>query len=132
MKSKDLKKINIAINGDEFNKTEIVYNNVIQNMGLNSEEQLKYLKSKVNDLELEMHNRTVAIILMIISILGIGFGIFLMIKDIYILGSLFIAVTFIGVIIRFYLMYRNVLNAKKNTEYEKIENLRKLLNDRIR
>ena len=132
MKAKDLKKINISISGEENNKTEIVYNNVIQNMGLNSEEQLKYFKSKINDLELEMHNRTVAIMLILISILGIGFGIFLMIKDIYLLGSLFIIVTFFGVIIRFYLMYKNVLNFKKNAEYEKIESLRKILNSRIR
>lgn len=132
MKAKELKKINIAINGDENNKTEIVYNNVIQNMGLTEAEQLKYMKSKITDLELELRNKTLSILLILISIVGIGFGLFLMIQDLYLIGSLFIVVTFIGVIIRFYLMYKNVINSHKSSEYEKIEQLRKLLNERIR
>ncbi len=132
MKVKDLKKINIAINGDENNKTEIVYNNVIQNMGLTEEEQLKYLKSKINDLELELRNKTLSILLIIISFIGIGFGLFLMIQDLYLFGSIFIIVTFVGVIVRFYLMYKNVIDSHKSSEYEKIEQLRKLLNEKIR
>lgn len=132
MKVKDLKKINIAINGDENNKTEIVYNNVIQNMGLTEEEQIKYLKSKISELEIEKRNRTLTFLLILISIVGMSFGLFLMVKDLYFLGTLFILTTFIGVIIRFYLMYKNVMNINKNMEYEKIEQLRKLLNERIR
>ena len=132
MKVKDLKKINISINGDENNKTEIVYNNVIQNMGLTDEEQIKYLKSKISELELENKNRTLTFLLIIISIIGISFGLFLMVKDLYFLGTLFIVTTFIGVIVRFYLMYQNVMIINKNMEYEKIEQLRKLLNERIR
>lgn len=132
MKTKDLKKINIAINGDENNKTEIVYNNVIQNMGLTEEEQIKYLKSKISELEIEKKNRTLTFLLILISVLGIGFGLLLMVKDLYFLGSLFIITTFTGVIIRFYLMYKNVININKNMEYDKIEQLRKLLNERLR
>ena len=132
MKVKDLKKINIAINGDENNKTEIVYNNVIQNMGLTEEEQIKYLKSKISELEIEKRNRTLTFLLILISIVGMSFGLFLMVKDLYFLGTLFILTTFIGVIIRFYLMYKNVMNINKNMEYDKIEQLRKLLNERIR
>ena len=132
MKVKDLKKINIAINGDENNKTEIVYNNVIQNMGLTEEEQIKYLKSKISELEIEKRNRTLTFLLILISIVGMSFGLFLMVKDLYFLGTLFILTTFIGVIVRFYLMYKNVMNINKNMEYEKIEQLRKLLNERIR
>jgi len=129
---KDLKKVNILINGDENSKTEVVYNNVIQNMGLTEEEQLKYLKSKINDLELELRNKTITILLTIISILGVGLGLFLMIQDLHLIGSIFIVTTFIGVIIRFYMMYKNVISIHKNSEYDKIEQLRKLLNDRIR
>ena len=132
MKVKDLKKINIAINGDENNKTEIVYNNVIQNMGLTEEEQIKYLKSKISELEIEKRNRTLTFLLILISIVGMSFGLFLMVKDLYFLGTLFILTTFIGVIVRFYLMYKNVMNINKNMEYDKIEQLRKLLNERIR
>ena len=132
MKKNELKKLNIAITGDENNKTEVVYNNVIQNMNLTSEEQINYLKNKINELELENKNRSLTSLLILISIVGIGFGLFLLIQDIYFLGSLFIITTFIGVIIRFYLMYKNVTNLNKNIEYEKIEQIRRLLNERLR
>jgi len=132
MKKNELKKINISINGDENNKTEIVYNNVIQNMGLTSEEQINYLKSKINELELENKNRLLTSLLIMISILGMGFGLFLLIYDEYLLGSIFIITTFIGVIVRFYLMYKTEKKLNKNLEYEKIEQIRRLLNERIK
>ena len=132
MKKNELKKLNIAITGDENNKTEVVYNNVIQNMNLTSEEQINYLKNKINELELENKNRSLTSLLILISIVGIGFGLFLLIQDIYFLGSLFIITTFIGVIIRFYLMYKNVTNLNKNIEYEKIEQIRRLLEERLK
>ena len=132
MKKNELKKINISINGDENNKTEIVYNNVIQNMGLTSEEQINYLKSKINELELENKNRLLTSLLIMISVLGMGFGLFLLIYDEYLLGSIFIITTFVGVIIRFYLMYKNATKLNKNLEYEKIEQIRRLLNERIK
>lgn len=132
MKKSEIKKINISINGDENNKTEIVYNNVIQNMGLTSEEQINYLKSKINELELENKNRLLTSLLIMISVLGMGFGLFLLIYDEYLLGSIFIITTFVGVIIRFYLMYKNATKLNKNLEYEKIEQIRRLLNERIK
>lgn len=132
MKTKELKKINISINGDENNKTEIVYNNVIQNLGLSEEEQIKYLRSKITELEIEKKNRSLTLLLILISILGISFGIFLMIKDLYFLGSIFIVTTFIGVVLRFSLMYKNLMKNNKNLDYDRVEQIRKLLNDRIR
>lgn len=132
MKKNEVKKLNIAITGDENNKTEIVYNNVIQNMNLSSEEQINYLKNKINELELENKNRSLTSLLILISIVGIGFGLFLLIQDIYFLGCLFIITTFVGVITRFYLMYKNVTNLNKNIEYEKIEQIRRLLNEKLK
>ena len=49
---RDFKKINISITGDESNRSEIIYNNVISNMSLTEEEQIKYLKRKYETLEL--------------------------------------------------------------------------------
>ena len=132
MKKNELKKLNIAITGDENNKTEIVYNNVIQNMNLTSEEQINYLRNKINELELENKNRSLTSLLILISIIGVGFGLFLLIQDVYFLGSLFIITTFIGVVVRFYLMYKNVTNLNKNIEYEKIEQIRRLLEERLK
>lgn len=132
MKIKDFKKINIAINGEETNRNEIIYNNVISNLNLTQEEQINYLKKKATNLEMELKNRRLTTLLCFISLVGISFGIFLLIQDIYTLGIAFIAITFIGVIIRFSLMYRNMLNNNKSQEFDKIEQLKKLLEERLK
>ena len=41
--------LNIYISGEENNKSEIVYNNVVKNMKLTKEEQVEYLKLKWHD-----------------------------------------------------------------------------------
>ena len=101
MKIKDPKKINIMINGDESDREEIIYNNIISNLNLTTEEQLAYLKNRNLILELELKNRRLTALLSFISLVGITLGIILLIQNIYFLGILFILVTFIGVITRF-------------------------------
>lgn len=132
IKNKDLKKINILINGDEKDRSEIIYNNIISNLNLTEEEQVKYLKDKATKLELELRSRSLTMLLCIISLIGIGFGIFLLVNDLYIIGSLFITITFIGVITRFYLMYQNIINKTKSREFEKVDALKEILEDRLR
>lgn len=132
MKVKDFKKINISINGEENNREEIIYNNVISNLNLTLEEQVEYLKRKVSKLELEVKNRRLTSLLCFISLIGISFGIFLLVQDIYFFGILLIAVTFIGVITRFCLMYKNMVNNSKNNDFDRVEQLKKLLEDRLK
>lgn len=132
MKIKDPKKINIMINGDESDREEIIYNNIISNLNLTTEEQLAYLKNRNLILELELKNRRLTALLSFISLVGITLGIILLIQNIYFLGILFILVTFIGVIMRFYLMYKNMIESNKHSEFEKIEQLKKLLEERLK
>jgi hypothetical protein len=132
MKIKDPKKINIMINGDESDREEIIYNNIISNLNLTTEEQLAYLKNRNLILELELKNRRLTALLSFISLVGITLGIILLIQNIYFLGILFILVTFIGVITRFYLMYKNMIESNKHSEFEKIEQLKKLLEERLK
>lgn len=129
---KDIKKINITINGEEENRSEIIYNNVISNLGLSEEEQIKYLKNRAAILELEMKNKNLTMLLCLISVVGILFGITLLVNDLYLLGSIFIVVTFIGVITRFYLMYKVMIDRTRNKEFERIEQIKNILEQRIK
>ena len=122
--------IDIIINGNENSKSEIVYNNIIQD--LNKDEQINYLKSKVILLELEMKNKMIALLLLLISTIGFLAGIYFLVLDLYILGTCVIFLTFIGVIIRFYLMYKSVLKVTHSMEFDKIEHLRKILNMKLK
>ena len=132
MKIKDPKKINIMINGDESDREEIIYNNIVSNLGWATQEQLAYVKNGSLNLELELKNRRLTALLSFISLVGITLGIILLIQNIYFLGILFILVTFIGVITRFYLMYKNMIESNKHSEFEKIEQLKKLLEERLK
>ena len=123
-------KIDIAINGNENSKSEIVYNNVIQS--LNKEEQVKYLKTKVTTLELEIKNKMIGLILLLITLIGFSIGIYFLILDLYVIGTLAIFLTFIGVMVRFYMMYKAILKVTHSMEFDKIEHLRKILNTRLK
>ncbi len=123
-------KVDITINGNEKTKNEIVYNNVMQT--LTKEEQVKYLKSKVTTLELEMKNKMVTIILFLSTLIGFSIGIYFLILNLFVLGTVVIFSTFIAVMIRFYMMYKSVLNITRNMEYDEVEKLRKLLNSRLK
>lgn len=123
-------KIDIKINGDEKSKSEIVYNNVMEN--LNKEEQIKYLKSKVTILELQMKNKLIALILFLIVLVGFLIGIYFLILDLYLLGSLIIFGTFIGVMIRFNMMYKSIIKVTHSMEFDKVERIKKLLDKRLK
>lgn len=124
--------LNIYISGEENNKSEIVYNNVVKNMKLSKEEQVEYLKTKVTQLELEMKNRKLITILLLISLFGIGFGLFLMVLNIYWLGIIVVFSTFFGVAIRAYIMYKNMVKMVRTSEYDKVEKLRQMLNLKLK
>ena len=129
---KDSKKINITINGEESNRSEIIYNNIISNLNLTKEDQVKYLKNRASLLELELKNKRLTTLLCLISLIGIGFGIFLITSDLYFLGTLFILITFIGVVIRFNLMYKNIIESTKSKEFEKVELLKQILEEKLK
>lgn len=124
--------LNIYISGEETNKGEIVYNNVVKNMKLTKEEQVEYLKIKVAQLELEMKNRTLITILLLISLFGISFGLFLMILNIYWLGVIIVFGTFFAVAVRFYTMYKTTIKMVRTSEYDKVEQLRQMLNLKLK
>ena len=129
---KDFKKINITINGEESNRSEIIYNNIISNLNLTKDDQVKYLKNRASLLELELKNKRLTTLLCLISLIGIGFGIFLISSDLYFLGTLFILITFIGVVIRFNLMYKNIIESTKSKEFEKVELLKQILEEKLK
>lgn len=124
--------LNIYISGEENNKSEIVYNNVVKNMKLSKDEQVEYLRTKVTQLELEMKNRKLITILLLISLFGLGFGLFLMVLNIYWLGIIVVFGTFFGVAIKAYIMYKNMIKMVRTSEYDKVEKLRQMLNLRLK
>ncbi len=122
--------LNIAVSGDEKNKNEIVYNNVIDAMDklkMSQSDQIDYLKMKVTSLETEYQNNVMILMTLFLSSALLCIGIYLLITNDYILGILFIV---IGFLLTVYKLIRALALDRKirNKKYMELESIRNSLN----
>ena len=86
---KEFEPVSILIRGNEKNKNEIIYNNIIDKMNemkLSKDDQVEYLKSKISILELETHNKVSLMLSIIICLIFLGLGIYFVAIDVYLFG----------------------------------------------
>lgn len=132
---KDLEPISILIRGNEKNKNEIIYNNIVDKMdemNLSKDDQVEYLKSKISILESETHNKLNLIISILVCLIMLGFGIYFVAIDLYLFGIL---ISFLSVFVLMFKMYQSFktsMNISKPDNYDKIEHLREILNMRLK
>ena len=128
-------KIQVNISGEEKNKSEIVYNNVIdqmEDMKMTKAEQVQYLKTKVAALEVEMRNKLTMWALIAIGFTLMCLGLFFMYIDYDVLGIITVLGTFAGVIYRLIMVFKSNMNIAKDDNYDKIEQLRRMLSGYIK
>lgn len=123
--------LNIAVSGDEKNRNEIVYNNVVDAMDklkMSKSEQIDYLKMKITTLETEYQNNMLILITIILSLILICIGIYLLITNDYILG---IAFVFIGFGVSIYKLIKTLVTDRKirNKKFMELEGIRNSLNN---
>lgn len=122
--------LNIAISGDEKNKNEIVYNNIVEQMDklkMTKQEQIDYLKLKITTLENEYQNNMIIMFTIILSFALLCVGIYLLVTDDYILGSLFILLAFVLTVFK---LIRTLARDRKirNKKFVELESIRNSLN----
>ena len=122
--------LNIAVSGDEKNKNEIVYNNVVDAMdklNISKNDQIEYLKTKITTLETEYQNNVIILVTVLLSLALIFVGIYLLITNDYILGIVFVM---IGFILTVYKLIRSLIKDRKirNKKYMELESIRNSLN----
>ena len=131
---KEKNSINIAINGKDETKSQIVYNNVINNMekmSLTKDEQLEYLKTRLTTLENDQKNKLrLAVIILVFTIL-LFFGLFLIIEDFHTFGVILSLLTFFGVIFTI-IKFSKYTKTEITDKFEEIETVRKLLNAKLK
>lgn len=127
MMEKEIMKIIIQ---DEKSKEEIIYNHILST--LSPEEQIKYLKSKVLGLEKDLKRRTHYIFLFLITFLFLCLGILLLAFDLYIFGIFVIFLVFVGIILRFMFMLRSYQGEMQGNEFDKVEELKKSLQKKLK
>ncbi len=122
--------LNIAVSGDEKNKNEIVYNNIVETMeklDMTKEEQIDYLKLKLTTLENEYQNNMIILITVFLSFTLLCVGIYLLITDDYFLGTVFIVLAFIMMV---YKLIKTLARDRKihNKKFVELESIRNSLN----
>ncbi len=132
---RSMEPISILIRGNEKNKNEIIYNNIVDKMdemNLTKEDQVEYLKSKIAILELETHNKVNLMICILLCLIVLGLGIYFVAIDLYLFGVL---VSFLSVFVLMFKMYQSFqtsMRISKPENYDKIEHLREILNMRLK
>lgn len=132
---KENKKLKIVIKGNENNKSEIVYNNLINNMestDLSKDKQIEYLKSRINYLETNIKNKFILGIILVLNLVILALGIFFMYLDVYFLGILLSILSFILVIVLLLKFKNKNINYELNDDFTEIDTLRKLLNTKLK
>ena len=122
--------LNIAVSGDEKNKNEIVYNNVVDVMdrlNMSKDEQVEYLKTKITTLETDYQNNMTILFTIFLSLAFISVGIYLLISNDYILGISFIM---IGFALTVYKLIKALIRDRKirNKKFMELESVRSSLN----
>ena len=132
MGDEDMEKdiLNIAISGDEKNKNEIVYNNIVEQMDklkMTKQEQIDYLKLKITTLENEYQNNMIIMFTIILSFALLCVGIYLLVTDDYVLGALFILLAFVLTVFK---LIRTLARDRKirNKKFVELESIRNSLN----
>ena len=128
-----MKKLKITIDGTEKNKSEIVYNNVISSMNdtnLSKDEQIDYLKQRINYLETNFKNKIHLGIIILINSIMFALGLLFMFIDIYVLGILFCCLSLILVIIL--LCFNKSIKPEIDNEYDNAEKIRKTINSKLK
>lgn len=126
--------MNISITGEELNKSEIVYNNVVKTMeelDMSKDEQIEYLKTRVANLENESKNK---IFISLFILLGLGlniFGLYLMCSSLYTFGIVFVLAGFLVTTIKLLLIIKKYFQFK-NVKFSEVDRLKNILNSRLK
>ena len=127
-------KLVININDKNDSKSSIVYDNVLTNMNdmsMNQNDQIEYLKSRISDLEHSQKQRYDFIIVGLSLFFALVIGVTFMILNFYVVGILIIfASCFIGCYHTFKLS--NNQKSSSTDKFEEIEEIRKFISSKLK
>lgn len=126
--------LNIAISGEEKNKNEIIYNNIVEAMEslkMSKDDQIEYLKTKVSDMEHQYQNNILILVILVISTLLLCLGLYLVATDEFLLG---VILSFIGFALAITKLLTTIKkdNAIRNKKYMKLESLKNSLSSLLK
>ena len=127
--------VKVNFNGTEKNKNEIVYNNIIntmEDMNISKQEQIEYLKQKITYLENSSKDKTILLVTILVGFIFMLLGVYLMSINVKTYGAIFTILSFIAVVVRLKIMIKKLQSACKDGRFDSVEQLRKILNLRLK
>lgn len=127
-------KMVININDKNSSKSEIIYDNVVsnmENMSLNKNDQIEYLKNRISNLEKEQKLRYDLIVLGLSAMFALIIGVTFMILNFYVVG---IFIIFTTCFVSCYHTYK-LSNGTKSInvdKFEEIEEIRKIISSKLK
>lgn len=127
-------KMIININDKNNSKSEIIYDNIVSNMedmSLNKNDQIEYLKARISNLEEEQKLKYDFIILGLSALFALIIGIAFLILNFYVVGIL---IVFITCFISCYHVFKLSSNCKSISfdKFEEIEEIRKIISSKLK
>lgn len=127
-------KMVININDKSNSKSEIVYDNVVSNMeemSLNKNDQIEYLKTRISNLEKEQKLKYDLIVLGLSSLFALIIGVTFMILNFYVIG---IFIIFTTCFVSCYHTFKLSGNQKKISleKFEEIDEIRKYISSKLK
>lgn len=127
-------KMVININDKSNSKSEIVYDNVVSNMeemSLNKNDQIEYLKTRISNLEKEQKLKYDLIVLGLSSLFALIIGVTFMILNFYVIG---IFIIFTTCFVSCYHTFKLSSNQKKISleKFEEIDEIRKYISSKLK
>ena len=127
-------KMVININDKSDSKSEIIYDNVVSNMeemSLNKNDQIEYLKTRISNLEKEQKQRYDFIVLGLSALFALIIGVTFLILNFYVVG---IFIVFSTCFISCYHTFKLSSGNKKISleKFEEIDDIRKYISSKLK
>lgn len=128
---KQYEKMNITIEGNEKNKNEIIYNNLLDTIDT-KDEKIEYLKQRLANIENDNRNRVIGILTILLGVIGLSVSYYFTAINLYPIGILLGFISFFGVLWKVFQLFQTTLKNYKSDKFEQVERLYKLLNSKLK
>jgi hypothetical protein len=124
-------KMNITIEGTEKNKSEIIYNNLLNKLET-KDAKIEYLKERLTHVESDNRSKMIGILTVLLGTIGISLSYFFLLKKLVLIGIPLGFISFFGSVFQLYRLFKKTLNVYKSDKFDEIENLYNKLNEKLK
>ena len=129
MRLKD--KINIKIEGNEKNRSEIIYNNLLEQLDT-KDAKIEYLKDRLTHVENDNRNRIAGTFTILLGTIILSISYVFMIMKWYFVGVSIGFIGFFGVVWKLSKLFKETLNVYKSDKFEELEQLYESLDQKLK